>query len=47
MDARKQQRTTSYLIVRQRNEPDQVVLWDTVEITVGRIDAQDIVVHDS
>lgn len=47
MDARKQQRTTSYLIVRQRNEPDQVVLWDTVEITVGRGDDQDIVVHDS
>ncbi len=47
MDTGKQPRVTSYLVFRYGDEPEQVVLWDTVEITVGRHDSQDIVVPDS
>ncbi len=47
MDTGKQPRITSYLVFRHGDEPEQVVLWDTVEITVGRHDSQDIVVPDS
>lgn len=47
MDTGKRPRVTSYLVFRYGDEPEQVVLWDTVEITVGRHDSQDIVVPDS
>jgi predicted component of type VI protein secretion system len=46
MAANERQRT-SYLVVRLGDQPEWAVLWDTVEITVGRLDSQDIVVSDS
>lgn len=42
-----QPRTTTYLVFRKGGGPEEVVLWDTIEITVGRHDSQDIVVDDS
>jgi hypothetical protein len=39
-------RLTPYLVVRVGVQPEQIVIWDTVEITVGRHDTQDIVVPD-
>jgi predicted component of type VI protein secretion system len=40
------QRTTSYLVTRLEDEPDRAVVWDTLEITVGRQKGQDILVDD-
>ncbi len=39
-------RSTPYLVVRGGRDGERVVLWDTVEITVGRLDGQDIEVDD-
>lgn len=36
----------SYLVYRIPGQPDQVVIWDVVAITVGRLPTQDIVVPD-
>jgi predicted component of type VI protein secretion system len=47
MSADKSHRTSSFLIVRDGVNSDWVVIWDTVEITVGRSDDQDIVVRDA
>jgi pSer/pThr/pTyr-binding forkhead associated (FHA) protein len=42
------QKTTSfYLVYRIGDEPEQVVIWDTVDIRVGRRKSQDIVVPDA
>ena len=38
---------TAYLVYKLADEPEQIVIWDTVDITVGRFRAQDIVVPDS
>lgn len=42
-----QPRITTYLVYTLAGGPEQVVLWDTVEITVGRLESQDIVVPDA
>ena len=39
-------RITSFLVVRLGVETERVIIWDTLEITVGRLDTQDIVVPD-
>jgi predicted component of type VI protein secretion system len=40
-------RVIRYLACRFGDEPEQVVIWDTVEITVGRSKSQDIGVVDA
>ena len=47
MGTEKQQRLTSFLVVRDGVNPDWVAIWDTVEITVGRHESQDIEVQDA
>jgi predicted component of type VI protein secretion system len=47
MTTEKPQRVTSFLVVRDGASPDWVAIWDTVEITVGRHDSQDIEVRDA
>jgi hypothetical protein len=42
-----QQRVTHYLVHRCGSGPEQVVIWDTVEITVGRRKSQDIAVENA
>jgi hypothetical protein len=39
-------RLTAYLVYRLGNGPEQVVLWDTLDITVGRLESRDIVIPD-
>jgi len=46
MGAEKRQRPTSYLVIEMTGGDKQVVVWDTVDITVGRSESQDIVVAD-
>jgi pSer/pThr/pTyr-binding forkhead associated (FHA) protein len=36
-----------YLVYRLGDEPEQIVIWDTVDIRVGRRKSQDIVVPDA
>lgn len=36
-----------YLVYRLGNEPEQIVIWDTVDVRVGRRKTQDIVVPDA
>ena len=40
------QRTSTYLVVRLGGEPERAVVWDTLDISVGRLDGQDLVVPD-
>jgi hypothetical protein len=40
------QRLCTFLRVRLGDEPERVVIWDTVEVTVGRMPTQDLVVPD-
>jgi predicted component of type VI protein secretion system len=40
------QRTTPYLVLRSGDDPERAVIWDTLDITVGRLDSQDIEVPD-
>jgi predicted component of type VI protein secretion system len=47
MGTEKTQRVTSFLVVRDGVNPDWVAIWDTVEITVGRHETQDVEVRDS
>jgi predicted component of type VI protein secretion system len=47
MGAEKGQRATSYLTIRAGTGEKQVIVWDTLDITVGRSDSQDIVIADS
>lgn len=42
-----QRRVTRYLVYRSGSGPEQVVIWDTVEVTVGRSRSQDIAVKDA
>jgi pSer/pThr/pTyr-binding forkhead associated (FHA) protein len=42
-----QPRVTRYLVYRCGSGPQQVAIWDTVEITVGRRKSQDIAVEDA
>ncbi|HEX9813612.1 MAG TPA: FHA domain-containing protein [Myxococcota bacterium] len=46
MGAEKRQRPTSYLVIQLGSGEKQVIVWDTVDISVGRSDSQDIVVAD-
>ena len=46
MGAEKHQRLTSYLVIQRGTGDEQVIVWDTVDISVGRIDSQDIVVAE-
>jgi pSer/pThr/pTyr-binding forkhead associated (FHA) protein len=39
--------TSFYLVYRLGDEPEQTVVWDTVDIRVGRRKSQDIVVPDA
>jgi pSer/pThr/pTyr-binding forkhead associated (FHA) protein len=41
-----QKRITCYLVTRVGDEPAQALIWDTIEITVGRLETQDIVLSD-
>ena len=41
-----QKRITYYLVTRVGDEPAQALIWDTIEITVGRLETQDIVLFD-
>jgi predicted component of type VI protein secretion system len=47
MGAEKGQRAISYLTIRAGTGEKQVIVWDTLDITVGRSDSQDIVIADS
>jgi predicted component of type VI protein secretion system len=40
------QRISTYLVVRLGDEPERAVVWDTLDISVGRLDGQDLVVPD-
>lgn len=40
------QRISSYLVVRLGDEPERAVVWDTLDISVGRLESQDLVVSD-
>src|SRR5262245_994611 len=40
-------KTTTFLVIRDGVKPDWVAIWDTVEITVGRHESQDIAVRDA
>jgi len=42
-----QQRATVYLVYRLGDDPEQVVLWDTLDITVGRLESRDIIIPDA
>jgi hypothetical protein len=46
MGAEKRQKPTSYLVIQAGTGDKQVIVWDTLDITVGRNDSQDIVVAD-
>jgi len=46
MGAEKRQKPTSYLVIQMGNGEKQVIVWDTLDISVGRNDNQDIVVAD-
>ncbi|HEY5656318.1 MAG TPA: FHA domain-containing protein [Myxococcota bacterium] len=40
-------RISTYLVLRSSGQPERAVVWDTLDITVGRLDSQDIVVPDA
>ncbi len=40
------QRLTSYLVYRIDGGPEEIIIWDTLDITVGRFETQDIVLTD-
>ena len=46
MGAEKRQKPTSYLVIQMGTGEKQVIVWDTLDISVGRNDNQDIVVAD-
>ena len=45
MGSDKPHKTTTFLVVRDGVKPDWVAIWDTLEITVGRHESQDIAVR--
>jgi predicted component of type VI protein secretion system len=47
MGTERPQKTTTFLVVRDGVKPDWVAIWDTVEITVGRHESQDIAVREA
>src|SRR2546428_7625621 len=47
MASEKPQKTSTFLVIRDGVKPDWVAIWDTVEITVGRHESQDIAVRDA
>lgn len=47
MGGEKPQKVTTFLVIRDGVKPDWVAIWDTVEITVGRHETQDIPVRES
>ena len=47
MGSDKPQKTTTFLVIRDGVRPDWVAIWDTLEITLGRNDSQDIAVRDA
>jgi|SRR5262249_19035076 len=47
MGSEKPQKTTTFLVIRDGVKPDWVAIWDTIEITVGRHDSQDIAVREA
>jgi len=47
MGAEKRQRTTSYLAIQLGAGEKQIIVWDTLDISVGRNDSQDIVIAES
>jgi predicted component of type VI protein secretion system len=47
MGSEKPQKTTTFLVIRDGVKPDWVAIWDTVEITVGRHESQDIAVREA
>ena len=46
MGAEKRQQTTSYLAIQLGVGEKQIIVWDTLDISVGRADSQDIVVAE-
>ena len=46
MGTEKDQRPTSYLVIQLGTGEKQVIVWDTLDISVGRTDSQDIVVAE-
>ncbi|MBW2541658.1 MAG: FHA domain-containing protein [Deltaproteobacteria bacterium] len=46
MGAEKRQKLTSYLVLQTGTGEKQAIVWDTLDISVGRNDSQDIVVAD-
>jgi pSer/pThr/pTyr-binding forkhead associated (FHA) protein len=47
MSAEKRQRAISYLAIQAGTEEKQIIVWDTLDITIGRSDSQDIVIANS
>jgi len=47
MGAEQRHRTTSYLAIQLGNGEKQIIVWDTLDISVGRSDSQDIVIAES
>jgi predicted component of type VI protein secretion system len=47
MPSEKPQKITTFLVVRDGAKPDWVAIWDTIEITVGRHESQDISVREA
>jgi len=41
-----QQRISTYLVYRPDTGPEQALIWDTIDVTVGRSKSQDIAVSD-
>ena len=46
MGDEKRQRTTSYLAIQLGTGEKQIIVWDTLDISVGRADSQDIAVAE-
>ncbi len=47
MRSESRQRSSSYLVIRTETGDEQVIIWDTLDISVGRLDSEDIVVAEA
>jgi predicted component of type VI protein secretion system len=47
MGSEKAQKASTFLVIRDGVKPDWIAIWDTVEITVGRHESQDIAVREA
>jgi len=47
MGAEQRRRATSYLTIQLGSGEKQIIVWDTLDISVGRSDSQDIVIAES